>query len=516
MGWRIWMVAFLVVTAAVLGAVASAIASRENPETSVTLRVWQSVEDGSLWLSSRPEGGRWTRSPVPLDMSELSPSGRFRQSAYVTIPVPVELDGYFVEPTRLSGSVQKIDECTGDVPQIGLGEFVTGDGHTRWRPGTAGFVFTIPDGVTLWREEGRVEDWGWDDPVEMLHTGSVTLALRRNGGHELLRTARISYLAWEEDTVPSPHELAASIVASVRSTWLWESCSTYDPTGAVATPGSYAFLASNRGGGQDTAVMTTYEGLREGADTLRIHRRTSGGGSVHPPEPGDSIEWRESNACFVLYEVTSETVEEGERLQFGISPYAYSFLDCSGALRSIAMRKGAHFSWSPRWRLPVAVPFLHGPWLLVPEDWSGPLPKSVPAMPPATMRTHSLPSGPELGPGWTSSLARNEAGGLEGSYSYTDGGRLRVDSFPLDIWPYDVLRFDLQPYRFSESGILVINGLPARFLCNEDESLAVVIAYHRASGLMYRVTLVTPSPLDCSTTSLVYNARQILPHANNE
>lgn len=511
-----WMAVLLVATTVALGAVASAIASRENPETSVTLRVWQSVEDGSLWLSSRLEDGRWTTSPVPLDMSELSPSGRFRQSAFVTIPVPVELDGYFVEPTRLSGSVQTIDECTGDVPQIELGEFVTGDGHTRWRPGTAGFVFTIPDGVTLWREEGRVEDWGWHDPVEILHTGGVTLAFQRNSGRELLRTARIGYLAWEEDTAPSPHALAASIVASVRSTWLWQSCSTYDPTGAVATPGSYAFLASSRGGGQDTAVMTTYEGLREDADTLRIHRRTSGGGSVHrrAPEPGDSIEWRESDACFVLYEVTSETVEEGERLEFGISPYAYSFLDCNGTLRSVTTRKGAHFSWSPRWRLPVAVPFMHGPWLLVPEDWTGPLPERVQITPSATMRTHSPPPDLGLGPEWTGSLARNEAGGLEGSYSLTDGTLLRVDSFPLDSWPYSVHRFELQPYRSSiHSRFLVVNGLPARFSCDRDGSRGVVIAYDRASGLMHSVAL---GPLDCTNTALISLASRILPHANNQ
>lgn len=510
-----WLAALLVATTVALGAVASAIAARENPETAVTLRVWQNVEDGSLWLSSRPEGGRWTTSPVPLDMSELSPSGRFRQSALVTIPVPVELDGYFVEPTRLSFSVPTIDECTGDVPQIGLGEYVTGDGHTRWRPGTADFVFTIPDGVTLWREGGKVEDWG-TDPVEILHTGSVTLAFRRNGGQELSRTVRISYLAWEEETAPSPHALAASIVASVRSTRFWESCSTYDPTGAVATQGSYAFLASNRGADRTRRVMTTYEGLREDADTLRIHRRTSGGGAVHQrvPEPGDSIEWREGEACFVLYEVTSEIVEEDERLEFGISPYAYSFVDCTGALRSIAMREGAHFSWSPRWRLPVAVPFMHGPWLLVPEDWSGSLPERVQITPSATMRTHSLPPDPELGPEWTGSLARNEAGGLAGSYSFTDGTLLRVDSFPLDSWPYSVHRFELQPYRSSiYSAFLVVNGLPTRFSCDRDGSQGIVTAYDRASGLMYSVAL---GPLDCTNTALIFLASRILPHANNE
>ena len=511
------MVAVLVVMVAVLGGVASTIASRENLETTVTLRVWQNIEDGSLYLSTRPEGGRWTTSPAPLDMSEISPSGRFRQSALVTIPVPVKLDGYFVEPTRLSGSVQAIDECTGDVPQIGLGEFVTGDGQTRWRLGTADFVFTIPDGVTVWREEGSAGDWGWD-PVEMLHTESVTLAFRSGGGHELYREARISYLAWEKDSAPSPHELAASIVASVRSTWLWESCSTYDPSGEVATPGSYAFLASNRGGGRDAAVITTYEGLREDADTLRIHGRTSGGHSVHQRalKPGDSIEWRESEACLVLYEVTGTRVGKGDQLEFTISPYAHSFLNCSGTLRSAAARKGAQFSWSPRWRLPVAVPFMHGPWLLVPEDWSGPLPERVPIMPSATIRTHSPPPDPELGPGWTGSLARSEDGGLTGSYSSTDGTILHVDSFPLASWPYDVHWFELYPYSnnpSADSALLVVNGLPARFSCNQDGSLGVVVAYDRGSGLIYRVA---SGPLDCVSTALVYLAGEILPHASSD
>ena len=69
---------------------------------------------------------------------------------------------------------------------------------------------------------------------------------------------------------------------------------TYDTTGAVAEPGSYAFLADPA----DTAsAVTTYEGLRDGSATaLRIHETDADGVSraafLDTVEVGDLFEWR--------------------------------------------------------------------------------------------------------------------------------------------------------------------------------------------------------------------------------
>ncbi len=53
----------------------------------VEVTVWQRVSDGSLYLSTRPEGGRWTTHSEPLDMSALSASGNFRQGSAITVDV---------------------------------------------------------------------------------------------------------------------------------------------------------------------------------------------------------------------------------------------------------------------------------------------------------------------------------------------------------------------------------------------------------------------------------------------
>ena len=69
---------------------------------------------------------------------------------------------------------------------------------------------------------------------------------------------------------------------------------TYDTTGAVAEPGSYAFLADPA---DTTSAITTYEGLRDGTATaLRIHETDADGVSraafLDTVEVGDLFEWR--------------------------------------------------------------------------------------------------------------------------------------------------------------------------------------------------------------------------------
>ena len=86
------IIVVLVAVVAVLGVVTAIAATRTIEVTAnVDVRVWRAVSDGSLFLSTRPEGGSWTTHETALNMSELSRSGRFRQSSFVRVSVPVEV-----------------------------------------------------------------------------------------------------------------------------------------------------------------------------------------------------------------------------------------------------------------------------------------------------------------------------------------------------------------------------------------------------------------------------------------
>ena len=81
---------------------------------------------------------------------------------------------------------------------------------------------------------------------------------------------------------------------------------TYDTTGEVAEPGSYAFLADPA---DTTSAVTTYEALRDGTTTaLLIHKSDAHGASqaalYDAVEAGDLFEWHEADDCFVRYKVT--------------------------------------------------------------------------------------------------------------------------------------------------------------------------------------------------------------------
>ncbi|MCY3646729.1 MAG: hypothetical protein OXH07_07130 [Chloroflexi bacterium] len=66
-----------------------------HPETvNVDVTVWRRVADPTqLYVSTRPEGGRWRTLNTPLDMSALSSSGSFHQSNAVRVRVPLEGGG---------------------------------------------------------------------------------------------------------------------------------------------------------------------------------------------------------------------------------------------------------------------------------------------------------------------------------------------------------------------------------------------------------------------------------------
>ena len=107
---------------------------------------------------------------------------------------------------------------------------------------------------------------------------------------------------------------------------------TYDTTGAVSTPGSYAFLSDP----DDTStVVTTYEALRDGTATaLLVHTSDADGLSradvYDAVEAGDLFEWHQADDCFVRYRVTDApeagaTATHGE---FGVRWETYVFQGC--------------------------------------------------------------------------------------------------------------------------------------------------------------------------------------------
>ncbi len=64
--------------------------SGEPATAAVEVTVWRRISDPSLlYVSTRPEGGRWRTLNTALDMSMESRSGRFHQSNAVLVEVPL-------------------------------------------------------------------------------------------------------------------------------------------------------------------------------------------------------------------------------------------------------------------------------------------------------------------------------------------------------------------------------------------------------------------------------------------
>ena len=69
--------------------VALGVLATQEQTVSVDVTVWQNKSSGSLYVSTRPEGGSWTTHPGALDMSGESRSGRYWQSDARTVEVVV-------------------------------------------------------------------------------------------------------------------------------------------------------------------------------------------------------------------------------------------------------------------------------------------------------------------------------------------------------------------------------------------------------------------------------------------
>ena len=87
------IIAALIAAIAIGGALGAFAATRTIETTAnVEVRVWKRISDGELFLSTRPPEGQWTTHDAPLNLSELSRSGRFQLSSIVTAAVPVSVE----------------------------------------------------------------------------------------------------------------------------------------------------------------------------------------------------------------------------------------------------------------------------------------------------------------------------------------------------------------------------------------------------------------------------------------
>ena len=152
---------------------------------------------------------------------------------------------------------------------------------------------------------------------------------------------------------------------------------TFDTLGAVAEPGSYAFLADPA---DTTSAVTTYEALRDGTTTaLLIHKSDAHGASqaalYDAVEAGDLFEWREADDCFVRYKVTEVKPDPAgavPRKLLAVEWMTYAFTGCSGAVATD--RTAVSIKAGPLPNLDgtgITAPVVHGVYQIVPKGWTG-------------------------------------------------------------------------------------------------------------------------------------------------
>lgn len=285
----------------------------------------------------------------------------------------------------------------------------------------------------------------------------------------------------------------------------------FDPAGEAAEPGSYAFLTA-----AGAREITTYEGLRRDAATLRVNAAAADGSSSGGPfgavEAGHLVEWFHSRDCFVRYRVTAatEAVADAPYLEFGVRPETWVFQGCqSGSLP--ADGTSAAFSAAPELPLghlgglSLTAPVIHGIFQLVPAGWAGatqPVGTRLPARPtiPSTATTslaeaRAFPHWrePDLPEGWRFTYAvSGDEWEVEVGYftAYYNGLRLVVsaDGIGAKYSPKPAVGTDADNgTQTSVRELLELAGRPALVhrSITEQQFPAQVQVWDEATGVLY-------------------------------
>ena len=244
-----------------------------------------------------------------------------------------------------------------------------GDASLDWGGGLAVAEW---EGVAVSGEPLRVT--GLDLRNKSL-TGSIPRELRRLRLSEVRLTGNAL-----TGCVPSAFEDASGDAARLGLPW----CLRYDrldATGEASEAGEWAILGGNG------EALATWEQLRSEAAALRVHQ-TDAGGNSWASEFGavavnDLFEWRLADDCWVRYRVTGAPVAPPGALgrwEFPITwtTYAATGAGCKGAVGAGTVLSADEAAPDVIPATFIDAPLRHGPWLLTPHDWEGPLEEPVP------------------------------------------------------------------------------------------------------------------------------------------
>ncbi len=324
---------------------------------------------------------------------------------------------------------------------------------------------------------------------------------------------------------PAPTTPSSTPVALGATTLPYD---TYDTTGAVSMPGSYAFLSNPDD--MSTAV-TTYDALRDGTTTaLLIHKSDADGASraafYDAVEAGDVFGWHKADDCFVHYSVTEVRPDPAgtvPRKLLTVEWMAYAFTGCRGAVSTGAT---VSVDWGT---LPyVGWPRIAFPIQRVPGGWTGVVEPSTYREPSgwsepgwttdlAEARTLPLWREPDLPTGWTLTVARSgDVSTPPYGYcaDYGDGrdhveicaGHMSRREAPGGSTDEDGLRYETR----------AMEGRPAlvRFSApgpTHDEMAPVVVWVHDPdTGSLYTITGGSPSLRGSNVDAVVDIARSLL------
>lgn len=246
-----WIIIALV-AAAVFGGALNVLAAAQEGSANVEIRVWQRISDGSLYLSTRPEEGEWVTHNTALDMSEVSPSGLFRQSSFVTVAVPLP-----VSAPAGTAPAGEAEVSPGTGPFEGDGE--TGNGITYFaRENSLGEFTTYINAYSPNDAQGNGRLAVYCQLVGTNHVLGVVLANTKYTFSDLPPSyfatslsynfdgGRATVEEWERDAIPgrlwSPdprrfvEQLLGTSTFSARTEWgHW----TFDVSGMMATPAQW-------------------------------------------------------------------------------------------------------------------------------------------------------------------------------------------------------------------------------------------------------------------------------------